>query len=109
MQSADGGVVIEFVRSDESSSEWTMIELQGVLEPLNDTAHESTLVGQALGTLRTSGKDATLVIGSHELTGKLTALPKPLVMTRSENGKLIVMGVVKQKYVFKTRPNIVMN
>ena len=84
---------------------WTMIELQGVLESTG-----GRLEGQELGEFRVAegGKDATLTIGSHELQGKLVTLPKPLLATRKgEDGAVVVVGVVRNKYVFKTRPTTV--
>ncbi len=97
------GHVVPLRVGDEST--WTMIELQGVLESTT-----GQLEGQELGLFRVAegGKDATLTVGSHELQGKLVTLPQPLVATRKgEDGAVVVVGIVRSKYVFKTRPTTV--
>ncbi len=84
---------------------FTLIELQGVLESAT-----GRLEGQELGTFRVlaGGQDAALVVGSHELSGRRVDLPKPLLATRkAEDGAIAVVGVVRSKYVFKTRPTTV--
>ena len=94
------GRVVRF--SMQSDEELTMIELQGVLE-----SPTGSLEGQTLGKFQLSngGKDATLIVGSHELHGKQVALAKPLVATRrTADGSQGVVGIVRHKYVFKTRP-----
>lgn len=88
----------------DDAGELVMIELQGMLESTTGEFKE-----QELGRFQVSGKDATLVIGNHEMQGKAVALAKPLVATKKgADGTLVVMGCVRQKYVFKTRPNHVM-
>lgn len=95
------GHVIPFIWKD--GSEHVIIELQGFLES------SSSLDGLDLGCIRFSGKDASLVIGAHELVGKQVNLSKPLVVTRKvpQASELHVVGVVRKKYVFKTRPNTI--
>ena len=88
----------------ESESEYTMIELQGIIEDVSG----GSLDGKDLGSFLVlpGGKAAKLTIGMHELQGKQVVLGKPLLATRKEaGGKLVVVGTVKSKYVFDKRPN----
>ncbi len=76
---------------------------QGTLEAAGNMA------GLALGSLHMDGKDGVLRIGSHELAGKAVALPKPLAVTQRApgGGAIEVVGVIRTKVVFKTRPTTV--
>jgi hypothetical protein len=109
------------IRIDGSSEEeWSVIELQGHLSA-RDTA--LTLDALPLGVLDIApdnAKEFTLVIGSTALVGKLVRLEKPLTViapdaTRSELDAAAdedgagdehwhIVGVVRNKLVFKTRP-----
>jgi hypothetical protein len=89
--------------SVENEDEFTLIELQGVIEDVSG----GSLDGKTLGSFHVlpGGKAAKLIVGTHELQGKFVALSKPLIATRKESGKLVVIGTVKSKYVFDKRPN----
>ncbi len=87
---------------DSNEDEFALIELQGTIEDVSG----GNLDGKTLGTFQVlpGGKLAKLMIGTHELQGKLVVLAKPLIATRKDNGQLIVVGTVKSKYVFDKRP-----
>lgn len=119
------GHVVPLRAAPGAPPEWTLIELQVVLRALScrrlparaltSICGQGTLeatgsmAGLDLGALRMEGKDAVLRIGSHELAGKMVALPKPLAVTQRAvtGGAIEVVGVVRSKVVFKTRPTTV--
>lgn len=82
----------------EGTGEYVMIELQGVLEA------GGALGGLPLGTLRTTAP-CSLVVGTHQLSGTRSSLKKPLLVTRTTPDGVVVLGVVREKFVFKSRPN----
>ena len=98
--SSSQSLVLPLRLGEGAEPEYTMIELQGVLE-----SDEGPLGAQPLGAFRTAGDEATLVIGTHELKGRRTRLPKPLLVTQPDAGGVAVLGVVRAKFVFCTRPN----
>mmetsp|Transcript_27925 Transcript_27925/g.51603 ORF Transcript_27925/g.51603 Transcript_27925/m.51603 type:complete len:118 (-) Transcript_27925:314-667(-) len=99
------------IKGSGKTPEWVMIELQGQIISLkeNETISE-------IGTIlqNTSNPDViTLTIGYHELEGRKVTLDKPLVIIdkaiedHEETSKEVnykVQGVVRYKYLFKTRP-----
>lgn len=81
---------------------WGMVELQGKV----DCPPSVTLQGAHIGDLHMD-KSGTpqLVIGHHILTGKVVKLEKPLgVMTKTADKEWVIRSVVREKYIFKTRP-----
>eukprot|EP00943_MAST-04B_sp_MAST-4B-sp1_P006510 g6510.t1 len=87
--------------SDSGVKDWCAIELQGTL----DNRSQDSFADLALGTFRTTeAGGASIVIGSHKLEGKKISLHKPLAVTLKEGEGYSVVGLIKFKYVFKTRP-----
>ena len=83
-----------------TETEYTMIELQGTLE-----SSVGSLSGQELGSFSSAGEEARLVVGTHELRGHRIQLVKALVVTQGTGESLAVLGVVRAKWVFNSRPN----
>lgn len=97
--------------------EWAIIELQGVVEPRPE--FENRLQNLQIGRLcrPTCQETYTFTIGYHELTGSKVALKKPLLLLKkvkhadqnansesSPTVELDVVGVIRHKILFKTRP-----
>ena len=81
---------------------WSAIELQGQLENRsNDSFAELALGSFAVDT---KGR-ATITIGSHRLEGKKVKLQKPLAVTTKSGDGYSVIGLIKDKFVFKERPH----
>eukprot|EP00898_Chlorokybus_atmophyticus_P000398 jgi/Chlat1/1359/Chrsp119S08663 len=104
--------------------EWALVELQGEL----DIKAAATLQGLEIGRMRLNHPQQntiTLTIGYHELEGKEVALKKPFAVLRKRRTPIIVkddkadsddstagveydiVGVVRRKYLFKTRPRAI--
>lgn len=102
------------------SKEWQIIELQGTL---NGGSSELSI-----GDFFFNEKGIPfLQVGNHLLEGKLVDLQKPLVVVKKLNNNFKdansielnleekkdstfqVSGIVKRKYLFKTRPRILVN
>ena len=82
--------------------DWSAIELQGQLENRSDDSFAEL----ALGRFKVDAKGrATIVIGSHRLEGKKVTLAKPLAVTTKERDGYSVIGLIKDKFVFKNRPH----
>ena len=100
----------------EGVSEWGMMELQGelVVKANGDVGGLSRQEAQArpgleIGALdvRGGGGEASLVVGPHKLAGERAELQRPLVALRREPcGNYRVVGVVRHKFAFKKRPQI---
>ncbi|KAE8664016.1 clathrin heavy chain 1-like [Hibiscus syriacus] len=107
----------------EKCPEWAIIELQGVVELL--PSFQDSLQNLQIGQLcrPSSQENYTFTIGYHELIGSKVALKKPIVVLkkikcvdvdRSDGGghdgasssstELDVVGVIRHKILFKTRP-----
>ena len=94
-------MIIPIQPSEDGIKDWCAIELQGTL----DNRSEDSLADLALGTFQTKEKGkASIVIGSHKLEGKKVNLNKPLAVTVKEGDSYSVVGLIKFKFVFKTRP-----
>lgn len=104
------------IRLDGQEEELSIIELQGHLTPRDE---KQTLDALPLGVLDVAAnKELTLVIGSSALVGKLVRLDKPLAVLApddrpprdhdsgndDDDEHWKVVGVVRSKLVFKTRP-----
>lgn len=91
--------------------EWSLIELQGTLSLPEDWGDQDAV---ELGTMMRSVENENVVqltIGHHQMEGKVVKLKKSLaiidVVTDSSNQPSRdrkVIGVITQKYVFKSRP-----
>ena len=89
--------------------EWTLLDLQGGLSPAE---RQAALAGLNLGTVVTVGQAHTLTIGKHRLEGKLVPIKKPFAVLQKrcspgetgEEAGYAVMGVIRQKLQFKSRP-----
>ena len=101
--------------------EWAVVELQGVVEA--QPAFQDRLQNLEIGVLcRPSSQQVyTFKVGYHELTGSKVALKKPILVlhktkhthtadtdvathTNSSNVELQVIGVIRHRILFKTRP-----
>ncbi|KAJ8771483.1 hypothetical protein K2173_026660 [Erythroxylum novogranatense] len=108
---------------EEDCPEWAIVELQGVIEAQASFQHrlQNLQIGQLC---RPSSQEVyTLTIGYHELTGSKVTLKKPLVVLKkvklmdvdqengnsnnSSNVELQVVGIIRHKILFKTRPKAI--
>ncbi|EFJ21437.1 hypothetical protein SELMODRAFT_106751 [Selaginella moellendorffii] len=96
--------------------QWAIIELQGSIELQNP---EQQLQGLEIGSLCRASEVCgkfSFTVGYHELEGRKMTLKKPLLVLRSSKSQnprvdeapsssdLEVVGVVRHKILFKTRP-----
>ncbi|KAL2920632.1 Chromosome transmission fidelity protein 8-like protein [Bienertia sinuspersici] len=116
-----GPIQVKCSCGEDNCKEWAIIELQGVVEPQSQQPHLN-LQNLRIGLLcRPSSQETyTLTIGYHELTGSKVTLKKPLLVLKklkhydedeSTSSKLSpskveldVIGIIRQKILFKTRP-----
>mmetsp|Transcript_62334 Transcript_62334/g.76352 ORF Transcript_62334/g.76352 Transcript_62334/m.76352 type:complete len:120 (-) Transcript_62334:201-560(-) len=98
---------------DATLKEWGLIEIQGKITSKKST----TLHNMSLGDLQFNTKnDPVLTIGNSVLSGKCVKLKKPLIITgkkgvyneSEKKYELNILGIIKQKYVFKQRPKIIL-
>lgn len=96
------------VESDVSDNTriWAMIELQGEVERKDGGTLQDAF---DVGTLSTppTGSGVVLTVGYHRIEGTTVPLTKPLAILdkdAADNLKYKVVGVVREKYLFKTRP-----
>ncbi|CAM0950926.1 unnamed protein product [Alopecurus aequalis] len=97
--------------------EWAVVEVQGVLQP--QACFSGRIQGLHIGRLCStssspSSKGAyTFTVGYHELAGTRVTLKKPLLVMRKKKNdgqagqaavELEVIGVIRQKILFKDRP-----
>ncbi|EPS61468.1 hypothetical protein M569_13327, partial [Genlisea aurea] len=93
--------------------EWAIVELQGSVQP--QPGFENRLQNLQIGTLcrPASQESYTFTIGYHELIGTKVSLKKPILVLKrmkkletetSSSAELDVIGIIRQKIVFKTRP-----
>ncbi|KAL8543934.1 hypothetical protein ACS0TY_004472 [Phlomoides rotata] len=100
--------------------EWAIVELQGVVEA--QPSFHDRLQNLQIGVLcRPSSQESyTFVVGYHELAGTKVSLKKPILVLKKiihhnegeEEGEdvnstrveLDVIGVIRHKILFKTRP-----
>ncbi|XP_042001874.1 chromosome transmission fidelity protein 8 homolog [Salvia splendens] len=98
--------------------EWAIVELQGTVEA--QPSFQDRIQNLQIGLLlRPSTEEIyTLVVGYHELTGSKQRLKKPiLVLKKIEGGEnsdskrveLDVIGVIRHKILFKTRPKAIIS
>ncbi|KAL1555082.1 chromosome transmission fidelity protein 8 [Salvia divinorum] len=93
--------------------EWAIVELQGTVEA--QPSLQDRIQNLQIGLLcRPSSEESyTLVVGYHELTGSKQRLKKPILVLKkmeveddsdSKRVELDVIGVIRHKILFKTRP-----
>ncbi|KAH7537996.1 hypothetical protein FEM48_Zijuj03G0152500 [Ziziphus jujuba var. spinosa] len=95
--------------------EWAIVELQGVVEV--QPQFQDRLQNLQIGHLcRPSSQEVyTFTVGYHELTGTKVPLKKPLLVLKkvkhpsvdaadSARAELEVIGIIRHKILFKTRP-----
>ncbi|KAI3517659.1 hypothetical protein L1887_16875 [Cichorium endivia] len=107
---------------ESNCPEWAIIELQGVVEV--QPAFQDRLQNLQIGLLcrPSSQENYTFTVGYHELTGSKIPLKKPLLVLKkksitsdmeidqndddlnSSRMELEVIGVIRQRILFKTRP-----
>ncbi|CAD5187244.1 unnamed protein product [Musa acuminata subsp. malaccensis] len=107
---------------DGKCPEWAIIELQGVVE--SQLAISDQINGLEIGHLCCSSLSSSsqlsyiFTVGYHELSGTKVQLKKPLLVLKkkaavdaagpefpaSSATELEVIGIIRQKILFKTRP-----
>ncbi|CAN7066375.1 unnamed protein product [Brassica rapa subsp. trilocularis] len=100
---------------EEGCSEWTIVELQGVVE--TQSSFQGSVQNLEIGRLchsDSSQESYTFTVGYHELTGSKVTLKKPLLVLKKlqkctdgsseKETELEVAGIIKSKILFKTRP-----
>ncbi|KAM3309152.1 putative protein DDB isoform X4 [Capsicum chacoense] len=103
---------------EEKCAEWAILELQGVVEA--QPSFKDHLQNLQIGSLcrPTSQETYTFTVGYHELTGTKVPLKKPMLVLKkikldteeekdnisSSMVELDVIGVIRQRILFKTRP-----
>ncbi|KMZ67145.1 hypothetical protein ZOSMA_277G00060 [Zostera marina] len=95
-------------------SEWAIIELQGLVESQTSIGDEirNLEIGRLCHSSCLEGS-YTFTVGYHELTGTKMILKKPLLVLQKsktvvnggdKRGELQIVGIIRQKILFKTRP-----
>ncbi|KAK9665525.1 hypothetical protein RND81_14G118000 [Saponaria officinalis] len=114
-----GPIQVKCRCGEKNCPEWAIIEVQGVIEVKSEL--QNRLETLEIGRLcRPSSQETyTFVIGYHELTGSKVKLKKPLMVLKkvkqsdesqeanpesSSTVELDVIGVIRQKILFKSRP-----
>ncbi|KAL3647354.1 hypothetical protein CASFOL_008322 [Castilleja foliolosa] len=104
---------------EDGCPEWAIVELQGVIEA--QPAFQDRIQNLQIGILcRPSSEESyTFTIAYHELTGTKVTLKKPILVLKkiklpdeegeegdvnSKRVELDVIGIIRHKIVFKTRP-----
>ncbi|GER34961.1 chromosome transmission fidelity protein 8 homolog [Striga asiatica] len=105
---------------EDRCPEWAVVEVQGVVEA--QPSFQDRLQNLEIGLLcRPSSQESyTFTVGYHELTGTKVSLKKPILVLKriklddevkegegSSNSKRVeldVIGVIRHKILFKTRP-----
>ncbi|KAI3731309.1 hypothetical protein L1987_62497 [Smallanthus sonchifolius] len=103
---------------ESSCPEWAIIELQGIVEV--QPSFKDRMQNLQIGLLcRPSSQETyTFTVGYHELSGSKILLKKPLLVLKkkmiksdmeidqndSSRVELEVVGIIRQRILFKTRP-----
>merc|ERR1719192_2464890 len=98
-------VLYEIKSKRNGIDEWSVIELQGELEIRNGGQNFDT---KYFGDLHYKNGKPVLILGHHILNGEVKKLDKPYAVLEKQNAnekELKVKAIVKEKIVFKTRPN----
>jgi hypothetical protein len=91
---------IPLIRVSSCLDEWAIIELQGSVISKIDSFE-----GLSIGPLKIEQDRANLIIGNHELQGKVQKLKRPLiVLKRGSMSEIPVVAIVQSKIVFQERP-----
>ena len=95
---------IPIIPINNNPKELAIIELQGkIIVRTGDS-----ITSQSFGPLTMDGDHAILIIGNHELRGKLQKLKHPLeVMERGSADGISIIAVIRHKIVFSERPTII--
>lgn len=101
-------VCVPVSAQDAECKEWCLVELQGVLQSKTGSA-EISQVGLMSAPKSNRSEDVQLTIGYHQIEGKTVKLKKPqLILEKVLQGsggiEYKVVGVIKSKYLFKSRP-----
>ena len=97
---------IPIIPISNDPKELAIIELQGrIIVRTGDS-----ITTQTFGPLKMEGDHAILIIGNHELRGKLQKLKHPLaVMEKGSTEGIPIIAVIRHKIVFSERPTIIFN
>ncbi|CAH8391637.1 unnamed protein product [Eruca vesicaria subsp. sativa] len=98
---------------EDECSEWTIVELQGVVE--TQSSFQGSVQSLEIGRLcHSDSSQYTFTVGYHELTGSKVTLKKPLLVLKKlqkctdgssqKETELEVVGIIRSKILFKTRP-----
>jgi chromosome transmission fidelity protein 8 len=94
---------IPIVPVSNQPEEFALIELQGAIIPKTQSFQ-----GQRIGPLTIEGANTILVIGNHQLHGRVEKLRKPLlVLRRGDERAIEAVGCVRSKAVFSDRPRLI--
>ena len=95
---------IPIVPVSNQLNELAILELQGEIVPKRQSLEE-----QSIGPLTVEENGhATLIIGNHELHGKVHKLKKPLlVLQRGSTDAVKAVACIRQKVVFSERPLLI--
>ena len=100
---------------------WVLLELNGQL--LSPTPSSTTSVvaedGTELGMISFDNGTPVIVVGTHEIRGKIEKLPKPFLVLRKgtanktdsgETGEAVVVieGIIEEKFLFNSYPKTIM-
>jgi chromosome transmission fidelity protein 8 len=111
-------VLVKIRIDGNSEDEWSVIELQGHVNTRDAALTLDSLPLGVLDIAPDNAKEFTLVVGSTALVGKVVRLEKPLAVLapddtvddhtvaedESTDEHWRIVGVVRNKLVFKTRP-----
>ena len=88
-------------------NELIILELQGTLE-----IEDKELKNLKIGNISFNNGKVFLIIGNHKLNGSKVMLEKPIAVMKkrkTNNVTYNVLGLIKQKFVFNTRPSLFFN
>eukprot|EP01100_Stratorugosa_tubuloviscum_P014385 TRINITY_DN7676_c0_g1_i1.p1 TRINITY_DN7676_c0_g1~~TRINITY_DN7676_c0_g1_i1.p1 ORF type:complete len:126 (-),score=57.62 TRINITY_DN7676_c0_g1_i1:71-448(-) len=102
--------MIFFNKQSGQINEWILIELQGSIEFRNTDSFNSLQLGSISFV---DQNNATLIIGNHQLEGKIQHLKHPIAILNQKNSyenqnvedkKIEIVAICSKKCTFKTRP-----
>ncbi|BFG23308.1 hypothetical protein CerSpe_095820 [Prunus speciosa] len=98
---------------ESNCPEWAVVELQGMVEvqsQFQDRLHNLHIGLLCRPSASSQDQTYTFTTGYHELTGTKQPLKKPLLVlrklkpSRDAGVELEVIGIIRQRILFKTRP-----
>mmetsp|Transcript_18574 Transcript_18574/g.18658 ORF Transcript_18574/g.18658 Transcript_18574/m.18658 type:complete len:103 (-) Transcript_18574:75-383(-) len=92
-------MLVKIMSGSDCSMEWCLVEFQGEISG-------QALEGCDLGTLSIA-KDGIMTemeIGQHVLKGRVEKLSKAFVIIEKSSDLLEILGSVRKKIIFNTRP-----